>query len=142
MKIKGMPVKDAKKSLVLTITTADVRTGKGKEPRTCAAARALCRQEHVPEAIVHLSRVYVRKGDQWLRYGTPQSMRSEIVAFDRGGTFETGTYTLPALQPSVRLGSPRKSPRILDGSKPQSGNRAKMHITKGVRQHGSVEWHR
>jgi len=106
MKVKaidGMPVIDAKRPITLTITDGDIAKADAKEPADCAVARACRRQLHVKEARVHLGRIYLRtNSSSWTRYLTPKTMRSEIIAFDRGGSFEPGTFTLPAPQPSKR----------------------------------------
>lgn len=137
MKIRGNKIKDAKKEIALTITNRDCRLGNSKEPSTCAAARALCRQEHVAEALVHLSRTYLKRGEVRFRYETPPALRSEIVSFDRGGGFEPGEYRLIPPRPSFRGGSKRKSGK--SGTHPQRGNKGHRHIVSGVRQRVTSE---
>ncbi len=86
---------------------------------------------HAIEARVHLSRIYIRtnKGN-WQRYITPSSLKSEIVAFDRGGQFEPGTYLMRAPSPANRLGAARTiGPKKARGGK----KRNKPHITRNVR---------
>lgn len=134
--IEGLPIIDAKAPVVLTITPGDIRKADPKDPGACAAARACWRQFRV-EARVHMGRVYVRTAkDHWTRYLTPPSLRTEIVAFDRGGTFQPGNYVLPAPQPSKRLGKAtgtdtNKTPPVRKNAK----SRAPRHIFEGVR-HG------
>lgn len=108
MKIKvidGLPVIDAKRPLTLHVLKSDVAKADVKEPAGCAVARACRRELHVEEARIHLGRVYLRsnKGN-WTRYITPKSMRAEIIAFDRGGTFEPGEFVLHVPQPTKQLG--------------------------------------
>jgi len=103
--IDDLPVIDAKHSVVLTITKGDISKADIKHPETCAAARACIRGLHAIEARVHLGRVYMRSSkNNWVRYITPKSLRSEIVAFDRGGTFEPGEYILQAPHPTAKVG--------------------------------------
>lgn len=84
--IDGLPVLDAKRAIKLTVSSADIRKGDLKRPDDCAFARACRRELHVKEARVHLGRIYLRTNDtNWLRYQTPRALRSEIIAFDRGG---------------------------------------------------------
>jgi hypothetical protein len=136
MKIKeidGLPVIDAKRPITITITKSDVDKADVKEPAGCAVARACRRDLHAIEARVHLARVYVRtnKGN-WTRYMTPRSMRSEIVAFDRGGQFEPGEFTLSAPSATKVLGKRR------GGSKPfvkRGKKRKPPHVITNVR-HG------
>lgn len=145
MKINGVEVKDADEKLVVKITKDDVRKGSLKNANACAAANALCRQEHCDEARVHFSRAYIRKGKKWLRFGVPPALRNEIIAFDRGGTFEPGEYILSPVQPTVRLDRP--TPKRYDNVKvkahrPGAGNRVKRpyHVASGVRAKMMADW--
>lgn len=129
--IDGLPVFDAKRPVKLTVNKNDVEKADPKEPADCAVARACRRQLRAQEVRVHLSRIYVKtnKGS-WTRYFTPRSMRSEIIAFDRGGTFEADEYYLAAPSPSHTLGKRRGSPKDY----PKKGKkRRKPHIIKDVR---------
>jgi len=95
--INKLPVLNAKHSLELHITTTDCTRAEVKDPARCAAALAIRREFHPIDVRVHLGRVYVRQNNSnWQRYLTPKSLRTELIAFDRGGTFTPGTYTLPA----------------------------------------------
>lgn len=112
--IDGVPVIDAKAPLTLTITKRDCNNGDPKEPDTCAAARALRREHGVADCRVHLGRIYIRQNKgNWQRFLTPKSLRSEIIAFDRGGAFSPGEYTLSPLPPANRTTGKRQ------GSKPK-----------------------
>jgi len=92
--IAGLPVEDADTPLSISITKNDILHGNTKDPGACAAARCICRMPYVEEARVHVARTYVKMNGRWLRYATPQSLRQEIVSFDRGGTFQPGEYEL------------------------------------------------
>ena len=98
-------VVDAKDDLLLQIIPADIRTASTKKPETCAAARACKRQENLT-ARIHITRIYLkRNGDEiWTRYITPKSLRTEIIAFDRGGSMVPGKYLLKAPRKYERLG--------------------------------------
>lgn len=128
---------DAKASIVLHISKTDVRLGATKDASCCAAARALCRQEKIEAARVYLSRTYIKRGGKWVRFMTPSALRNEIIAFDRGGQFEPGEYTLSPVQPKLRWSNPERkayakkyaAKRAKHTSKP----RASAHIVKGVR---------
>ncbi len=103
MKIKGLPVVNATKEVIITIMPKDIKKGNEKDPGHCAAALAFIREvTGCTEARVHLSKSYIRVGKQWLRYNTPTSVRSEIIGFDSGGTFAPGDYVFKALPPSHR----------------------------------------
>lgn len=105
-KIAGLPIIDAKRSLRLKVTLADISGAKSKKPDRCAAAVACRKHLHVEEARVHLSRVYLKahKAKTWVRYLTPRALRSEIIAFDRGGRFAPGDYSLGKVPTSMRFG--------------------------------------
>ena|SRR5882762_1769533 len=95
MEINGKKVVDATKAVTINITNRDVTDGDNKNPSGCAAARAAKRD--IPSAInarVHIGRVYIEKPDKWVRFETPHALRTEIIAFDRGGSFEPGEYKL------------------------------------------------
>jgi len=137
MKIQGRKVVDAKKPAHIHITNRDVKTGGVKDPFGCAAAKACVRDLRVAEAKVHIGRTYLRKGDVWERYLTPQSLRTEIVAFDRGGGFEAGDYTLKVPSPAASLGyykptGPKKKTNKNKGVKPR-------HTIVGIRPHAERE---
>lgn len=109
--IDGKPVFDAKKGITLHVNKNDVDKADPKEPADCVVARACRRELHAKEVRVHLARVYVRMNEgNWTRYRTPPAMRSEIIAFDRGGAFAPGEYQLQPLPPSEAKGNKRKRP--------------------------------
>lgn len=128
MKIEGLPVKDAKKSVALHITAADVKKGKIKNPSSCAAAVACVRSLGATEAHVHIGRTYLRFNGHWQRYLTSAALRAEVVAFDRGGKFEPGEYHLIKIQPS------RKGDKSRDKRKNQtSKKRLGYHVLTNIR---------
>lgn len=137
MKIAGLPVVDATKRLTIKITESDIEKGNTKDPGKCAAAQALLREKDCSEARVHLGRTYLKIGKKWLRFHTPESLRGEIISFDRGAAFQIGEYTLSPMQPS------HKATGKAHGSAPSTKKpkvtkvRAKPHVVYGVRQHGA-----
>lgn len=128
--IDGLPVLDAKRAIKLTVSSADIRKGDPKRPEDCAFARACRRELHVKEARIHLGRIYLRTNDHnWTRYQTPRALRSEIIAFDRGGQFEPGEFTLAPVCPSEKLGTSRAS-----GPRKKKGKaRSAPHLVTNVR---------
>jgi len=149
MKIEGIDVKDANHKIVLNITKDDVKAGSLKKANSCAAAKALCRQEGCEAAKVHMSRAYIKKGGKWLRFGVPMALRNEVLAFDRGGKFEPGEYTLVPLQPTVRLGADRrhvyeKAARKAKDRRKNHASQGKLkkayHVVSGVRARMVDEW--
>jgi len=113
--LDGMPIIDAKRPLTLNIKVPDIEKADPKEPLDCVVARACRRQLHVKEARIHLNRVYLRSNNgNWVRYEAPRSLRAEIIAFDRGGTFEPGDFEL-------------KPPRVRTTGKRQGGKSRFKH---------------
>ena len=108
-------VKDAKEDLILEILPRDVRGASLKSPDKCAAALA-CNRQLGREARIHISRVYIKEngGTTWLRYVTSKPLRTEVIAFDRGGSFMPGSYLLKAPSRMKRLGADNK--RIRKGT--------------------------
>ena len=138
MKIAGVEVRNATKPVTIVITRADVKEGATKDPASCAAARACIRELHASEARVHVGRTYVKIGNKWLRYNTGRALRSEIVAFDRGGTFEPGEYHIMPVQPSRRAIGRRQGGASKNARpRPVGKKRLKRHITTGIREHGA-----
>lgn len=144
MKIQGKAVKDANKELLVTITPQDVKAGAAKNATSCAAAQALVRQGICDEAKVHVNRTYIKKAGKWLRFKTPPALRSEIVAFDRGGSFEPGDYKLMPMSPSQRRGAreARETNRPPEArNPPKTGRSIKKrlrHVTTGVRERFNI----
>ena len=101
--------RDATRDLILKIKQTDITGAKKKKNNACAAANALCRQEHFKEARVYKGVTYVKKLDgSWLRYITPKDLYMEIMIFDRGGAMELGEFKLLAPTGVKKLGAHRK----------------------------------
>lgn len=146
MKTKPKVV-DAKGKLVIHITKSDVARGNVKDAKTCAAAKALCRADDVEAAQVYIGRTYVKRAGKWVRYATPPSLRNEIIAFDRGGTFEPGDYTLTPVQPVVRYSNRAKRAEYLKRMKEynatperkrQKAEQEKAREDRKIRKRGHV----
>lgn len=142
--IAGKPVLNATKSVTLHISAADVKKGSVKDPGACAAALAAMRE--VPNCIkarIHLGRAYLQLTDgKWRRYKTPESLRGEVIAFDRGGKFEPGEYILRPMSPSDL--EPRREKNFVSSETNRRGAKnapskspRKFHVVRGVRQHGA-----
>jgi hypothetical protein len=130
VKLEGLPVIDAKEPLEFTVTKRDARVGGIQAPDSCAMALACKREHHSKDVRIHLNFSYVLEKDHWVRYRTPACVTREIIAFDRGGTFDPGEYMLLVPYKSCRIGlvkGPRK--RL---NKRVSSKRY-MHITANVR---------
>lgn len=127
-KINGLPVVNSRKSVRLIITPSDVTAGKLKAPRDCAAAIACRRQLRAKEAKVHLGRTYIRSNGEWIRFITPRALRDEIIAFDRGGKFHPGKFTLSGMQPSKRTGRRQGTHDVRRGRRTVHRNHVVMNV--------------
>jgi len=135
--IKAYPIHNAKLPLVLAIMPEDIEQATRKDSANCAIACAARRVFHTAEVRIHLSRIYIRKGRVWLRFMTPQSLRNEIIAFDRGGSFCPGEHWLAAPPPAKQTGKRQGS----DVERPTGGRgkpRNPYHYTEEVREKSSV----
>lgn len=129
--INGLPVADATMAVTIHVTKRDISGADPKVPGQCAIARACRRQFEVTEARVHLSRTYLCiQGQVWLRYETPKAARSEIIAFDRGGTFEPVHFDLVPPRPSNNLGVDK---RARTGERTGKKKTKKAAVTQNVR---------
>lgn len=147
--IAGKKVVNGTRKVKLHISAADTKAKKG-DPQNCAAARAILRQ--VPNCVaarVHVGRVYLLKKDGlWHRYKTPDALRTEVVAFDRGGRFVPGDYELIPVSPSDDRSYRRErykgadyprtdTNRSTPGNPPTKAPR-KFHVTQGVRKGDTI----
>lgn len=132
MKINGLPVKDGKALITLVVTANDVKRASIKDPTKCAAVRACKRALGASEARVHVGRTYLRYNGHWERYLTSKPLRTEIVAFDRGGKFSPGEYSLLKMQPSRKGDVSRDSRK----NRNPKAKRRKYHVLTNIRPMG------
>lgn len=131
-KLEGLPVVDAERGLELHVQKRDVNRMQRKNPARCALA-ACAERIYKSEARVYMSRAYVKSADgtHWLRYTVPASAQREITAFDRGASFEPGSYRLGAPSPTARLGQYSSKSH---GTKPPAGKAPRpIHFSINVR---------
>lgn len=133
---EGLPVVDAAQDVTVTITAADVKNSKKKNPGACAAAVAGERRFHKPVK-VFLSRMYVKDKDKWVRFVTPDNIAREIISFDRAQMFEPGDYKFKAPSPGQRLGTYTHR----TNKENQTRNRRTQHITTNVRISAKESYH-
>lgn len=142
MKINGKPVVDATKPIIVTVTKRDVKNGQRKDPGGCAMALAAKRTCHAKSARVHVGRTYIEYDDKWVRYNTSNSLRTELVSFDRGQVFLEGDFRLSAIPPHDRTTNKDRFPKP-QGSRKNDKNRkariarVKHHVTEGIRARGA-----
>ena len=133
--LKGLPIRDARTSLILNIPRDDVRRAKPLNPTACAAALA-CQRQHGHAAIVMRSTLYINFGTDsapdWVRFQVPTSLQREIVALDRGGKAEPGEYHIRPFCPSARLGAKpfHRSTGVRNGKKTTKFR----HVTTKIRE--------
>ena len=134
--LDGLPIVDAAAPLKITILQEDVITSDRQVADNCVMARACRRALRCDEVRVHLSRVYVRmkRGKQWTRYDTPPALAREIIAWDRGGTFDPGSFILKV--PRKRTTGQQQGSETNQTKKKgdQTPRRAPHHI-RNVRAH-------
>ncbi len=134
MKINGLKVVDAVRPLRITVSAADTKKAKKKDPTSCAVALTCVREiKGCTEARVHLGRTYIRTADRYTRYKTPTSIRTELIAFDRGAGFEPGEYTLAPCPPTAQLGCGYGGERSRNKPKNQQKKRPAGHVVHDVR---------
>lgn len=136
--LDGIEVRDGTGEIIIHITKRDATTGRGK-PDDCAAAKACCRLSGVLEARVYRTRTFLlrKHGNKkiWERYRTPDSIRNELIAFDRGGHFEPDDYRLIPVSPMQRLGvTPPWRDKKYKTNPPHKRKKLTPHVVKGVRE--------
>ena len=127
---EGLPLVDADSPIELSIEARDIKKAKKNDPGQCAAALALQR-EYKTEARVFIGRIYLKRKNKWIRYITPIGIAREITAFDRGSSFEPGTFRVNPAPPSSRLGTYRGQSFEVDGKKK---TKHPYHVTANIRE--------
>lgn len=115
---QGLPIVDATSPLEITITNNDVKKSRKNDPAHCAAALAAQREYHT-DVRVFLSRTYVKKDKVWVRYMNPERVRREIISFDRGSSFEPGTYRAIPPTGTQKLGNWKPTGKKHTGKQPR-----------------------
>ena len=122
-------VKDAKRSIAITVTKQDTTSAEVRKHHECALAQACKRELHVDGAIISVSRAYLIKNGVATRYEVPAIIGREIVSFDRGTGFHTGVYVLGKITKDHKQG------RKIKGGGQHTGTRTKArHFTSGIRK--------
>jgi hypothetical protein len=142
MEINGKPVLNAKKPHKIEIKQVDITKASPKDPGACAAARAILREGTCLAARVHLDRTYIEHEKHWTRFRTPESLRNEIIAIDRGGAFYPGTHELKVLSKSAQeaLEKGRRQGTTKGDDKRDSRRKIQVrprHTIEGVRSKGA-----
>lgn len=124
---------DADKPVEVSVSAKDCKEGKKLNPAECALAQATRRELKADGVIIGISSSYVIKGKQAIRFDTPESVRREIVSFDRHQDFAPGDYYLQPKSPTSRLGAGKEYQR--DYRKKHGGKitRRKIHTSARIR---------
>ena len=85
---------DADKPVEISVSRKDCKDAKKLNPSECALARAARRELHADGVIIGMQSSYIIKDRIAMRFATPESVRREIVSFDRHQDFAPGDYYL------------------------------------------------
>lgn len=121
-------VVDARKPIDIEVTPPDVASSKVRNHKTCALAVACKRKMHLDGVVISRAVAYLVKDDVATRYLVPEMVTREIVAFDRGGKFEPGTYKLYQPHEAIKLNRERKAPNGPRNKKRQAPHRLTANI--------------
>ena len=124
-------IKDATRAVTIEVTKSDVRSSQTKSHRTCAIATACKRMLHLDGVVISRAIAYLIKDGVATRYRVSDAAAREVIAFDRGGSFEPGEYRLVKPDHTIALGVERGTePRPKDKRKKHDTPR---HITTNIR---------
>lgn len=126
-------VADADKDVTTHVSDENVSMASLKAHRSCALAQACKQKKGVDAAIISRSTAFLVHGTHATRYLLSTPAMKEIMAFDRGGSFSPGDYTLKVPAKSQRLGAYRSSNKHGkdDGKR---GKKRRYVFTRGIRQ--------
>ena len=120
-------IQDANNDVTVEVTTKDVRDSKRKKHDGCAMAVACKRAMHADGVIVSMSRAYLIKGPQAVRFEVGEAVGREVTSFDRGAGFQPGTYRLT--KPTQRSFEGGHGRTNIGKGKPRKPH----HVTENVR---------
>lgn len=123
---------DATDPVEVSVEARDCKNAQKLQPAECALARAARRELKMDQVIIGMTSSYLIKGDTAIRFATPESVRREIVSFDRHGDFAPGDYHLVPQRPSQRFGVERPRSENKTGGKYKYAKR-KFHTSARVR---------
>lgn len=126
-------VRDATEPLRIRVRTSDIQQGEVKIAENCALSLACRRQQKCDAAIIRMRVAYLIFGTRAVRYKVPESVRRELVAFDRARAFEPGLYQLSVPIPSARLGEVRPRRTGPHRRSRTTSVQVLRHVTAGVR---------
>lgn len=133
---------DAMEPIRIEVSGQDRETSKRSDFTQCAMATALCRACKADGAFIGLSVAWVIFGTEAIRFDVPESVKREVMSFDRHDDFAPGFYHLAAICPGQRLGVPKPGngknkkvgPARSKGVLFADGPGPERHITSRVRR--------
>jgi hypothetical protein len=133
--VTGKPIVDATEPLVTYVKKVDLRNAQKGDPLNCAHAKALTRQEDAQSVHVYRSKILIEYPDKVVRYQTPNRIREDTIAFDRGAPrkFMEGEYTLYPPSKSQRLGADKRKSTRGGGKDKRRRQQKRRPKLKGVR---------
>ncbi len=126
----GKKIVDAKKGLILKVTSKDIDKAEQNNPSACGFAQAATRQLKATSAHFFRSVAWVETPRHIVRFSLPQSMQKEIVAFDRSKSMEPGTYKLSPVWPGRRPSERRKYVAKVAARKSHAGKGIRKGVTR------------
>ena len=127
-------VADAHESIKILVRDQDIRQSTAGDHTNCAMAVACRHQLRATGAHIGMNTSYLVFGKLLLRFQTPESVRREIVSFDRNDDFRKGAFGLSRIIPSNRLFRQRRCKRGPHKTKAKASKRLVFRgSTMGVR---------
>jgi hypothetical protein len=127
-------VADARANINVEVTKRDDAIATRKAHKTCAMAIACKRAMKLDGVIISIKTAYLVKGKKAIRFQMPERASREVVSFDRGGGFATGTYQLDKPTPSAKLGARNeRDGSHASGSRGYEGPKRHKVLTTGIR---------
>lgn len=126
-------VVDATRPVEISVNRRDCKVSKRLMASECALATAGKRELNADGVIIGMGTSYVIKGKKAIRFATPNSVKHEIVSFDRHQDFAPGDYYLVPKSPTARLGAEHHNKTKRSGGADKNQTRRKIHTTARVR---------
>jgi len=126
-------VLDADEDVNIEVTKHDSQSKAVKNHEQCAMAVACKRAMHLDGVVISRKIAYLVKGKEAVRFIVPQSVSREVVAFDRGATFEPGTYRLVKPGHGSELGYAGGHVRDNEGKANGKKKKGPRHVTANIR---------
>lgn len=89
----------ATQPVLVDVLPRDCTEGKKLQTDECALARAAKRQFKADGVAIRLSDSFIVNGDTAIRFATPDTVKRELVSFDRHKDFAAGMYRLSPARP-------------------------------------------